>query len=133
MKVGEMFPSKFLSAPDLRGQTVTVVIESIRHMEVQAGEEHKYVVYFRGKAKGLVLNVTNANLIRDIHGEDSDNWIGKKILLWPTQTEMKGKTVACIRVKLGSTPAIAQAEEFVEEIETAASPVAATTDDDIPF
>jgi hypothetical protein len=39
------------------------------------------VVYFQGKQKGLVTNKTNANNIAALYGDDTDDWIGQKIML----------------------------------------------------
>ncbi len=133
MKINDAFPSKYLAAADLNDRTVTVVIETIQ-MEV-VGEEPKQekpVVYFRGKQKGLVLNKTNATTIADMHGQDTDDWPGKQISIWPTQTEFKGSAVPCIRVKLGSTVPVAQAEAFVEQI-TPDPSQGEVPADDIPF
>jgi len=132
MKINDVFPSKYLSAADLDGKTVKVVIEDVKMEEIGEGDNvvDKAVMYFRGKQKALVLNKTNWNTISDIHGEDTDSWGGGEILLFPTQTEFQGRAVACIRVKLGK--ALADAEKFVEAIKQDESQ-GVVPDDDIPF
>lgn len=130
MKIADAFPSKYLSAADLQDRTISVVIEIVSMEEV--GDDEKPIVYFRGKQKGLVLNKTNATTIALMHGEDTDNWTGKVIALWPTQTEFQGRAVPCIRVKLGKSPAVAEAEVFVEEIKPDPSQGEMPADD-IPF
>jgi hypothetical protein len=56
-------------------------------------------VYFKGKEKGLVLNKTNGNMIAEVAGDDdTDNWGGASIVLYPTRVDMQGKRVDAIRV-----------------------------------
>ena len=55
---------------------------------------------FKGAKKTLPLNLTNWDAVADITGEDdSDKWPGHAIELYPTTTAMKGKPVACIRIR----------------------------------
>lgn len=96
--VNQMFPSNYISAPDLHGNTVDVVIERVAPELI--GTDNKYVLYFLGKQKGLVLNKINCTTISSIYGPETDNWTGQPITLFPSQTEFQGKAVACIRVRL---------------------------------
>lgn len=104
MKVSEMFPSKWLAAEDLQGKEVPVVIAAVRPekmLDPGSGERiEKYVVYFERKKKGLVLNKTNAKSIAEIvASEDTDEWVGREIVLVPTKTKAFGELVDCVRVK----------------------------------
>jgi hypothetical protein len=104
MKIGKAFPSKHLKAEDLPdGTFVPVVIDRIDIQNVAGQgqpEEKKPVMFFRGKEKGLALNKTNANIISKSYGDETDDWIGKTITLYATETEFKGEIVPCIRVKV---------------------------------
>src|SRR5262245_36696128 len=73
------------------------VLETLKSPEGKSQE--KTVVSFRGLKKTLPLNLTNWNSIADICGDDTDDWPGHQIELYPTTTEMGGKTVDCIRVR----------------------------------
>ena len=99
MKIGEAFPSKYLKAADLQGRDVPVRIARV-DMEDIGDEDHKPVVYFEGKARGLVLNKTNANTIATMYGDDTDAWAGKTITLITAQVDFQGKSVEAIRVKI---------------------------------
>lgn len=104
MKVSDMFPSKYLSASDLRGREVAVTIARIaddKMRDPKTGREiSKPVVYFERKKKGMVLNKTNAFTIAEILGEeDTDKWIGREIVLVPSQTMVAGTEKDCIRVR----------------------------------
>lgn len=98
-RADQLYPSRYLKESDLRGRDVTVTINRVDIIKI--GDDTKPVAFFEGKEKGLVLNKTMFNTIAKVTGElDSDNWPGHKITLYPTETEFKGDTVACIRVRL---------------------------------
>lgn len=100
MNINSAFPSKFLKASDLNGQSVNVKISGVKVESVGQGQESKPVVYFAGKQKGMVLNKTNANKIANIAGsQDTDEWTDVTVQIYPTETEFGGETVECIRVR----------------------------------
>jgi hypothetical protein len=102
MKLGEVFHSKYLKAEDLQGKTVRVVIQHVDLEDVgleEGKKERKLVCYFVGKERQLVLNKTNAESIAEITGcDDTDDWAGAPIALFPDKTKFGGKTVPCIRI-----------------------------------
>jgi len=93
---------KYLKAADLQGRDWPLTIAGIQQEDVsgQGEPEMKWVVYFRGGQKGLVLNVTNATTIADQLGDETNAWMGRQVTLFPTQTDFQGKQVACIRIRL---------------------------------
>jgi hypothetical protein len=117
----QAFPSKWLSAADLPRPIVVEIIET--NEEMVKGRDglstKKVVVYFRGAKKGLILNATNFDSISEITGElDTEAWPGCHIELFPTQTEMGGKRVDCIRIrKPGAAPKKAAAVKAAEQDE----------------
>ena len=97
MKIGAAFPGQFIKAADLQGKRVSVVIDHVEMEDI--GGETKPVVHFRGKERGFVLNKTNANAIWGINGsDDTDDWPGTSLILFPSKTDFQGKRVDCIRV-----------------------------------
>ena len=82
-----MFPSKHISASDLAGQTVPAVIS---HCAVEEFDEgNKAVLFFNGRQKGLVLNKTNAGVLSDAFGSETDNWTSQAIVrikIFPIRT-----------------------------------------------
>jgi hypothetical protein len=97
MKLGEAFPGQYIKAADLQGKRVVVVIDKVTMEDI--GGEQKPVMHFKGKDRGMVLNRTNGNAIADILGTDeTDEWTGKAILLYPTRVDFQGKRVDAIRV-----------------------------------
>lgn len=96
-----MFPSKYVGAHDLKGDT-TVEILSIKMdtLVLERGDkEDKPIVRFKGTKKALVLNKTNAKTIAKLYGNDTDNWIGKKVILFATTCQAFGADVECIRIR----------------------------------
>ncbi len=102
MKLGDLFPSRFLKAADLQGREVPVTISHVgaEQLEGQHGKETKGVVYFRVHSKGLVLNQVNATTIAEAYGDETDNWGNKHLVLYPTRTQFGAKMVDCIRIRI---------------------------------
>jgi hypothetical protein len=128
VKMSTAFPSKYLRAEDLDGRDITVRIDRVQMEEVGEEKKEKPIIYFEGKSKGLVLNVTNARTISAIYGDNSDDWRGREILLFEAQVSYQGKTTAAIRVR------VPKRKREPEKVEASASKsTAETIDDDIPF
>jgi hypothetical protein len=101
MKMSDLFPSKYVKAADLQGRTVTLTIKGLAVEEMGHGseKERKPVVYFEKAIKGLVLNRTNAMIIAHLYGDESDDWRGKRIAIYPTKVRAFGSMQDCIRVR----------------------------------
>lgn len=98
MKATEAFPSKYISAADLGGQEAVVKITHVTTEEI--GGKQKFICYFAGKKKGLVLNKTNWNTIVRITGmEDSDDWTGAEVCLFEAMVDFQGESVPATRIK----------------------------------
>ena len=91
MKISDVFPSKYLKAEDLEGANVTVTIEEVNREEVGPKKESKLVISFVNTLKKMVLNKTNAATIAKLYGEETDEWLGKRIILYSKDTEFQGK------------------------------------------
>lgn len=98
-----LFDKEYLYAFDLQARDVTVTIKKVigGTLVGQGGKKNKKpVLFFEGKEKGLALNITNARSIKDIYGSfKSEDWIGKRITLYPTTTTFGSQTVDCIRIR----------------------------------
>jgi len=103
--INEMFPSKFLKASDI-DQDYEVKIVEINTDTIGQGDqaEQKFIVHFEEFDKGLVLNKTNANLIAAQYSQDTDNWIGKSIVLTVEDVAYQGKITPAIRVRRPARP-----------------------------
>lgn len=112
MKLSEAFPSKWLKADDLGGKSHLVKIETVNQETVGKGadSETKLVVYFAGKKKGVILNLTNAKAIAAKYGDDTDEWRGAEVELYPQEVTFQGKTGPAIRIRVPVPQASADEE-----------------------
>ena len=112
--INKAFPSDYLKAADLDDTPRSLKMQRIE-FGVKVGDDEKPILYFSGEPKGLVLNKTNANIISKIYGTETDDWIGKEIILYNAMVEFKGDMVEAIRVrapKAGTKgPAVRKASE----------------------
>ena len=100
MNVNHAFPSQYLKASDLADAEPVVTIARVELETIGRDKDHKLVAYFDGKAKGLILNKTNAKRIAELLGSpESDDWIGQRIRLYATTAEFAGESFECVRVK----------------------------------
>ena len=138
MRIDAAYPSKYLKTADLGGRSVRVTIDRFEIEEVVDGDR-KPCLYFAGKDKGIVLNRTNADMICSAYGEETDNWLGQVIELYPDKTRFQGKMVDCIRVRV---PKIAKETVIQPQRPTAPLPQNGgysdrnpppITDEDVPF
>jgi len=101
MKISEAFPSRYLKAADLGGQPRNVTIRAVTMEVLGQGQDQqqKPVAYFESGQKGLVLNKTNANVIKAAYGDDTAAWTGRSITLYEKEVEFQGKITPAIRVR----------------------------------
>ena len=97
MKISSAFPSNYLKAADLNGGNVRVTMNHVAMEDI--GGDHKPVLYFQGKERGLVLNKTNANNISIAYGDETDQWSGRELILYPTWVDFQGRSTEAIRVR----------------------------------
>lgn len=98
MNIDTAFPGTYLKAADLQGRAAKVIIARVVMEDI--GDDHKPVIYFQGKERGLVANKTNANTIKIAYGNDTDGWIGKPIELFEALVDFQGRQVAAIRIRI---------------------------------
>lgn len=108
VNVDDIYVSKHLKATDLNGRKVTVTIDSATVEKL--GDKNKVVLYFRGKDKGFVLNVTNKEVIKAAYGSNTDNWIGKDIVLYSAKVSYNNSLVDALKAEI-PVPAAAPGEE----------------------
>lgn len=104
MDINQSFPSKYLKSSDLQGRRATVQMNYVQVEKVGQNDE-KPVLYFIGKAKGMVLNKTNANKIAELYGFDTEQWAGQRIDLFEADVEFGGKITKGLRVAAPSRAA----------------------------
>jgi hypothetical protein len=139
MKKDDVFPSKNLKHTDLQKPTVATIenaaLETLKSREGKT--QDKVVLYFEGAKKSLPLNVTNFDAVADICGADTDDWAGCRIELYPSKTQMAGKTVDCLRIRPPAKKAVAvkaaEPEPEDGEFSETENPAPSDADSEIPF
>ena len=99
MDARKLTPSPHIEAAELKGQEKTVTIMRVQMEKVGSENVDKGVVFFQEFDRGMVINKTNNLRIIDWHGEETDDWLGKQITIYPSETDFNGKVVPCIRVR----------------------------------
>lgn len=102
MKVHEMFPSRFATGHDLAGPvTLTVARVAQETMRPGGGQPvAKWVIYFAGAKRGVVLTRTLAYQIAQALGaDDTDAWPGGKVTLYPERVTVAGVERVVIRAR----------------------------------
>lgn len=90
--------SDYLKAEDIGTEMWTVTIYSADVKAWDNGDK-KVVLEFNEVDKSMPLNLTNSRAIADIYGGDTDNWLGKEIMLFTMPVDYQGKMVQAIRVR----------------------------------
>ena len=107
MKRDEMLHGRFIKAGEFKGKAVTLTVAALEQemLERDNGtDEAKWVIAFKEKRKSgepleWVLNRTNIESMFAMW-EDTEEWIGKKVTLFPERdTSGKSESGFCIRVK----------------------------------
>jgi hypothetical protein len=132
-KVSEMIVSKFLRKEDFdEDRVMTIKNVKLEDMPGDSGDQ-KWVLYFREEAKGMALNVTTIRVLEQAYGDDTDRWVGNKVMVYvDPNVSFGGKVVGGLRlrtpkVKTKAPPPPPPPEEF------ATSDSNSEFDDDIPF
>lgn len=131
-KVSDMIVSKFLRKEDFdEDRIMTIRGVKLEDMPGDDGQQ-KWVLYFREEAKGMALNVTTIRVLEKAFGDDSDQWVGKKVKVYvDPNVSFGGRVVGGLRLmppkNTVRTPAAPPPEER--------APVTHDDqfDDDIPF
>lgn len=100
-----MYPSEYLNAADLLEKSDGEFKATIEKVEIEevpdttGKKKPKPVLFLKGAKKRLPLPKTCAKRIAQLHGTNTDDWVGKQIVLFATTCEAFGATVECIRVR----------------------------------
>ena len=98
-KVSDMIQSKFLRKEDFdEDRIMTIRGVKLEDMPGDDGQQ-KWVLYFREEAKGMALNVTTIRVLEKAFGDDSDQWVGKKVKVYvDPNVSFGGRVVGGLRL-----------------------------------
>jgi hypothetical protein len=123
----DYFPSNYIRAADLGGKPRTVTIDRVAEdlFENDGRKQKKAIAHFRENGvKPLVLNKTNFLTIATLCGDDTAEWPGKQIVIYPDMVAFRGKVSEAVRVRVTpktaastqSLPAAAPKPDFDDTI-----------------
>ena len=103
VKVGEIYggeSGRFLNAricdeEGLWNTALTIVEAEVRTIR----DREKIVISFEEIEDVLVLNATNARILAEAYGDDTDDWKGKRVSLRKVKRTFQGKLVDAIEVE----------------------------------
>jgi hypothetical protein len=82
----DLYPSRFLKAGNFDGKKVTLTIKDcdIEQLEGEDGVKAKAIISFEETPRQLVACKTNGLCIREMFGHDLREWMGKKVIFFPS-------------------------------------------------
>lgn len=99
----QLFPSRFIKAGEFGGKPVTLTITAVEMEELEkedGTEKNAPIVSFKETKRQWVLIKTNAQCLLAMWGPNTDDWVGKRVTLFP-ERDASGLSDSglCIRVK----------------------------------
>lgn len=122
--VKDMIQSKFLRKEDFdEDQVCTIKDCKLEQVGKDDSPEERWVLYFRERDKGMVLNITTIRVLEQAYGGDTDHWVGNKVMVYvDPNVSFGGKVVGGLRLRTPKKQAVKAPEAKAEAF-----------DDDIPF
>jgi hypothetical protein len=104
MKTSEMKESKYIKGSDVGegGMLLTIRGDVAQDNVAMEGEPEKlkYTVEFEEIEKPLVLNSTNIDILERLHGPDTEDWVGKQVIVYfDPNVAFKGKVTGGLRIR----------------------------------
>ena len=137
MKISAMMESKYLKQSDVDDETL-VTVKGLKKVNVARDDEepeYRWTCQFAEFAKPMVLNATNIKRMGKALGDDTDDWIGKQVIVYvDPDIEFGGNVVGGLRIKAARNPAAkARATVGLDEVNRKLQEAAGDLKDDIPF
>jgi hypothetical protein len=95
--------SDYIKAEDIGNNMWTMTIKTADVKKFDDGTS-KIILTFNEWEKCLPLNVTNAKSIAGLYGHNSNDWIGRQVMLFTMMVDYAGKQTLGIRVRAPMQP-----------------------------
>jgi hypothetical protein len=102
MKVSRTYGGNHFKGEEMDTTPLLLTIDDVSVKEFEGdggGRKEKIVLAFRETDKTMVVNFTNASIIAGFLGDETDSWIGHKIVVFRDKTRYAGKMVPCVSVR----------------------------------
>jgi hypothetical protein len=97
MNVHKMYRYNYMKLDDLSGQAFCFTITDCSAEKVGEGEK-RLVLAFLEVSSLMILDRTNTNMLAELYGPETSEWIGKVIKLAPSTTLFLGQVVKYVRI-----------------------------------
>lgn len=83
------------------GDDLIVTIERVQleSVTMMGGKKEDHTIAYLAGRKPLILNVTNSKSIHKLYGPFIEDWAGKQITLFVSQTKLGSEMVECLRIR----------------------------------
>ena len=103
MNVNQMFPKKYVAGDELPPTGIKITIASVKAEQMRkpgAGMVDGWVLWADKAKRAVVLTPTLARQIAQaLQEQDTDNWTGRAVVLYPEPMTVAGQQVTAIRAK----------------------------------
>ena len=99
MNVFKVVPPTYLNAAGLGDQEIRDTIGRVSAVEFDRGER-KVVVNLANDGRGVILNRTNLETIVTAYGPETDDWVGKPVIVRAEPTTFQGRKMQGVRVHI---------------------------------
>src|SRR5262245_35659338 len=89
LQFDDLYGSKYLSVADLKGGQLRRKIGKVEEAELRdktGASKWRWILWFEGEEKGLVLNKTNAIALANAFSKDPATWVNQYVELFPVMT-----------------------------------------------
>lgn len=95
---GKYTQSPYIKGDDLEeGERTIVTIKTAEEVSFPSGDTVPVLSFLELQQK-LTLNKTRIKKLVEILGEDTDEWVGKRIALYPVDVQYNGKTMPGVAI-----------------------------------
>lgn len=95
MKISQTIVTSSYRASDFTHPITATIVEV---GEQRFDEQPRVYLLLGGHTKRLLLNRTNAMTLAHAFGDETDDWVGRRVRVWSEPTSFKGREVLGIRV-----------------------------------
>ena len=93
--------SKYFRAGDFSKELIGTIqgVDRAEFKNDDGSATAKPVLHFQDLPQALVLNKTNFTALSMMFGEDTNDWTGATVALYPAKTDFKGRIMPTIKIR----------------------------------
>lgn len=105
MRKTDALPKEFITGEEIGQREIKLVIANVVMKKMPNSNDHKPVMYFVGKERGMVVNSGNWDVMKTVYTDESDLWAGKTVILYSVQTQTPtGEPILGCRLRIEAGP-----------------------------